>query len=167
MTMLKPRNPVLWIALALPLVTVLASFATLGAALVHPDNELPEQYHWEGFRLDRDFERAQRAAALGVRASFEGLGTEGRCVVTLELQGAAPRSLSLRLTHGTRPSLDQNLVFENISVNAGRAVFAGDCRKTPDAHWRAELSDAENGWSIRQNLRGSLADAVLSAGAVR
>jgi hypothetical protein len=167
MTMLKPRNPVLWIAVALPLVTVLASFATLGAALVHPDNELPEQYHWEGFRLDRDFARAQRASALGVRASFEGLGTAGRCVVRLELQGTAPRSLSLRLTHGTRSSLDQSLVFERVPDEAGRATFIGDCRKTPHGHWRAELNDAENGWSIRQNLRGSLADVVLSAGTVK
>jgi hypothetical protein len=166
MTMLKPRNPVLWIAVALPLVTVLASFATLGAALVHPDNELPEQYHWEGFRLDRDFARAQQAAALGVRASFEGLGTAGRCGVRLELRGTAPRSLSLRLTHATRPSLDQSLVFQRVSGEAGHATFIGECQATLDGHWRAELSDAENGWSIRQNLRGSLADAVLSAGAV-
>jgi hypothetical protein len=167
MTMLKPRNPVLWIAVALPLVTVLASFATLGAALVHPDNELPEQYHWEGFRLDRDFARAQQATALGVRASFEGLGTAGRCAVRLELQGKAPRSLDLRLTHGTRPSLDQSLVFHRIPSEASQATYAGNCKKAPDGHWRAELNDADNGWSIRQSLRGSLADAVLSARTAR
>jgi hypothetical protein len=148
--MVKIRNPVLWITVALPLVAVVASVLTLGAALVHPDNELPEQYHWEGFRLDRDFARAGRAAALGVRAAFEGLGTAGRCGVTLELQGPAPRSLSLTLTHGTQPSLDQSL---------------GKCQTMPDGHWRAELTDAENGWSIRQSLRGSLSHAVLAAGA--
>lgn len=161
--MRKERNPVLWITLALPAVTVVASFLTLGAALVHPDNELPEQYHWEGFRLDRDFARAERAAVLRVRASFEGLGTSGPCGVTLELQGTAPRSLSLRLTHGTQSSLDQSLLFHRVSDEAGRATFAGECQATPDGHWRAELSDAENGWSIRQNLRGALDHAVLAA----
>jgi hypothetical protein len=163
--MLKIRNPVLWITVALPLVTVVASFLTLGAALVHPDNELPEQYHWEGFRLDRDFARAERAAALGVRASFEGLGTAGGCGVTLELQGPAPRSLSLTLTHGTQPSLDQSLVFHQVAEGSGRATFIGKCQTMPDGHWRAELTDAENGWSIRQSLRGSLSHAVLAAGA--
>jgi hypothetical protein len=159
----RARNPVLWITLALPLVTVVASFLTLGAALVHPDDELPEQYHWEGFRLDRDFARAGRAAALGVRATFEGLGTTGQCGVTLELQGTTPRSLSLRLTHATRPSLDQELVFDRVANHSGGATFTGDCQAMPEGHWRAELSDAENGWSIRQNLRGSLSHAVLAA----
>jgi hypothetical protein len=161
--MLKIRNPVLWITVALPLVTVVASFLTLGAAIVHPDNELPEQYHWEGFRLDRDFARAERAAALKARAAFDGLGTAGRCEVTLALQGSTSRTLSLRLTHATQPSLDQDLVFHRLTEQSGSALYAGECHAMPDGHWRAELNDAENGWSIRQNLRGSLRHAVLES----
>src|SRR5690242_13317222 len=56
------RNPVLWLAWGLPVVAVVASVITLFITIRHPDGQLPEQYHWEGFQLDRDFSRAARAA---------------------------------------------------------------------------------------------------------
>jgi hypothetical protein len=155
------RNPVLWITCALPLVTVVASFFTLGAAIVHPDNELPEQYHWEGFRLDRDFARAELATALGVRAEFEGLGVAGPCRARLVLKGEVPESLSLTLTHATQPSLDQHVTFRRIDGRG--ALYIGECQTAPESHWRAELTAEGIGWSIRQNLLGPLAHAVVEA----
>jgi hypothetical protein len=155
------RNPVLWITCALPLVTVLASFFTLGAAVRHPDNELPEQYHWEGFRLDRDFARADQAAALGVRAVFDGVGVSGECRARLELEGEPPDSISLTLTHATQPSLDQHITFRRMGRSGAR--YVAQCSAAPESHWRAELTAGETGWSIRQNIPGSLAHAVLEA----
>ncbi len=161
--MLRKANPVLWITLGLPAITVVASFLMLGTALRHPDNELPEQYHWEGLRLDRDFARAEQATALGVRASFQGLGAPGRCGMTLVMAAVAPDSISLALTHGTRPALDQRVEFRKISERRGQASYVAECRAAADGHWRAELSDPGGVWSIRQNLRGSLSRAALQA----
>ncbi len=161
--MARTANPVLWITLGLPLVTVVASFLMLGTALRHPDDELPEQYHWEGLRLDRDFARAEQAAALGVRASFQGLGSPGRCGMTLVMDAVAPDSVSLTLTHGTQPSLDQRLEFRKISAARGTATYGADCRTAPHGNWRAQLSDPGGAWAIRQNLRGALSQAVLRA----
>ena len=63
------KNPVLLLVIGLPLAAVLASFATLALTLEHRDTELPEQYHWEGFPLDRDFSRSEHATQLGVQAT--------------------------------------------------------------------------------------------------
>ena len=56
------RNPVFVLIWALPAAAVIAGVATLLIALEDADRALPASYHWEGARLDEDFERARRAA---------------------------------------------------------------------------------------------------------
>jgi uncharacterized protein len=153
-------NPVLWITLALPLIVVAASFLTLAAAVRHPDNELPEQYHWEGLKLDRDFERSGRAAALGVRAELRAFDRAGRCQVRLEIAGIAPRELYVRMTHATQPTLDRAV---RLHRNVTSSLYDGECHSMPDGHWRVELTDGDGEWSIRQSVRGSLNLAWLDA----
>jgi uncharacterized protein len=154
-----PRtNPVLWIAVALPAIAIAASFLTLGVAVRHPDNELPEQYHWEGMKLDRDFERSARAATLGVRAELREFGRSGRCHLRLEIAGTAPPELQVRLIHATQPSLDRDVRLQR---NAASSLYEGECHSMPQGHWRIELTDRNGDWSIRQNVRGSLNFARL------
>ena len=83
------RNPVLTLAWGLPAVAVAASVASLVVALRTPESELPEQYHWEGFQLDRDFSQAARATELKVHATLSGFGASRRCELELRIsQGA-------------------------------------------------------------------------------
>jgi len=164
---MRRGNAVLWITCALPLAAVAGSFLTLGAAILHPDSELPEEYHWEGVKLDRDFARADKAAALGVRAVLENFGSSGTCSVRLELQGESPARLSVRMIHATQPALDRVVPLRRSGATRALASYTGDCRAAPEGHWRIELTDAENGWTIRQNLRGPLASMRLDAGSPR
>jgi hypothetical protein len=161
------RNPVLILTWGLPLLAVVASFLTLGIVLTHPDGELPEQYHWEGFQLDRDFARGKRAADLHVDARLAGLEKGGLCELALDMDGTAAATLVLRVTHGTRPALDQQLTFHRVQLESqgGRtsAVYASDCRAAPSGHWRLELSDAANGWALRSSVHGSLGAITLAA----
>jgi hypothetical protein len=161
------RNPALLLAIALPAAAVVASFVTLGITLAHPDSQLPEQYHWEGFQLDRDFSRAERASALGVRATFRNISSSGVCEIELQTAGAPPERLELTLAHATLPRLDQHVQFHRVSTeadpHAGRATYAAQCVAMPDAHWRLELSDAAQSWSVRSSVRGSLARVQLDA----
>ncbi len=161
------RNPVLILTFGLPLVAVLASFVTLGIVLAHPDSELPEQYHWEGFQLDRDFSRGERATALGVRAVTHDLGKAGPCQLELKISGAAPEALGLTVAHATNPALDRHVAFHRVSVEdegkGASALYAGQCKATPEGHWRLELTDAAQTWSVRSSTRGSLEQVVLDA----
>jgi hypothetical protein len=161
------KNPALLLTIGLPALAVLASFATLAVTLVHPDSELPEQYHWEGFQLDRDFSRAARASALGVRAELRNFGSAQPCEITLTLKGAAPESLDLMLAHATRPALDQRLRLPRTSAtpeaSRGRATYSTLCPAIPSAHWRLELTDPDATWSVRGSFRGSLQQVRLDA----
>jgi hypothetical protein len=154
------RNPVLMLAWGLPAVAVVASLLSLLLTLRSPESELPEQYHWEGFQLDRDFSQAARATELKVQASLSGFGASGRCELALRMAGAAPASLDLLVAHSTQPQLDQRVKFTRV---ADSARYSGSCKPAADSHWRVELVDANGGWAVRQTIRGPLDGAALDA----
>jgi hypothetical protein len=161
------RNPVFVLAWALPAVAVVACVVTLIITLRNPDGQLPEQYHWEGFQLDRDFSRAAQAAQLGVAATVSGLNGTGRCELRLRMNGAAPDALVLMLSHATRSDIDQQISFRRVQAEPGwndaSDGYVAECKAVPAGHWRIELIDAVNGWAIRQNVRGSLDLVTLDA----
>jgi hypothetical protein len=154
------RNPVLMLAWGLPGVAVVASVLSLLLTLRSPESELPEQYHWEGFQLDRDFSQAARATQLRVHATLSGFGASDRCELELQMAGPAPPSLELLVAHSTQPRLDQRVKFTRAGDGAR---YEGSCKPAPDSHWRLELVDAKGGWALRQTLRGPLDGAALDA----
>jgi len=161
------RNPVLLLAWGLPVVAVVASFLSLFVTLRHPESELPEQYHWEGFQLDRDFSQAARATELKVHAGLSGFGAGGHCGLALQMKGPAPAELDLLVAHSTQPGLDQRVTFKRrgTGARAGDTLeyYTGSCQPAQDAHWRLELVDAKNAWAVRQTIRGPLDGATLDA----
>ncbi len=149
------RNPVFWLMFLLPGAAVAASFATLAIALSGADRALPPNYHWEGERLDQDFERARRAASLGIRAILEVRG--GECVLTMVAVDSP--NLRLLLTHSNDASLDRQVLLKRGPAGDHRA----DCAAVPEGRWRLALEDDAAGWSLRQRVTGSLAHVELVA----
>ena len=82
------RNPVLWLVIALPLLAVGGSVASMLLAVGGSDAPLPERYHWEGSQLDADDARLAVAARRGISAAFDVDAAAGECRIVL--QGAAP-----------------------------------------------------------------------------
>jgi len=157
------RNPVLLLVWGLPAVAVLASVASLLLTLRAPEGELPEQYHWEGFRLDRDFSQAAHAAELGVQATITGFDVGGRCELNLRMKGSPPPTLVLHVAHATKAALDQRVEFRRAEASSN--AYSGACVSVPEGHWRLELVDARNGWAIRQTERDGLRSVKLDANA--
>jgi uncharacterized protein len=154
------KNPVLLLVIGLPLAAVLGSFASLAVTLAHQDTELPEQYHWEGFQLDRDFSRSAQAAQLGVTATLRGIAATGRCEIDLTIAGRPPDQLRLTLAHATRGDLDQHIELRRV---ADRNSYVGSCKALPEGHWRIELTDAAQSWSIRDSTRDILQPVRIDA----
>ncbi len=143
------RNPVFVLIWALPAAAVLAGIATLFIALEEADRALPASYHWEGARLDADFERARRAAQLGIVASFDLSAGAGRCSVTLEPAVDAD-VLELRLTHGSDAGLDRMLRL----TREDDGVYRSACTPAPRGRWRVALADAAGSWALRGAAEG-------------
>jgi hypothetical protein len=156
-------NAPLLLALGIPTLAIVASFMTLALAIAKPDGELPEQYHWEGMRLDRDFEAANRAADLNVAATLSRNDAMSSCQLDLQIKGSSPDALTLVLTHATHPSLDQRLTLRRSSTHSTHYVT--QCAAIPNAHWRVELTEPSNNWSVRQYVTGPIASWELNASA--
>ncbi len=156
--MARNFSPALALTIGIPAVAVVASFVTLGLSLGTSRDELPEQFHWEGQKLDRDFSLANRAAELDVKATFAVLPGESRCRVSLAVAGAAPRAVVVLLTHPTSPDLDRRMELTRVADG-----YEGACAPVPAAHWRVALGDAERTWEIRWRSRGRLENVRLVA----
>jgi hypothetical protein len=163
MSMSAIKNPVLLLTLGLPLAAVLASVATTIVAVARGDAPLPEQYHWEGVKLDRDFSRAQRAQELGVVARIDGLSNGGVCTLTLQSDAVAAEDVLLSIVHSTLPALDQTLLFRKVGGDTGAAVYEAPCQALAEGSWRLGLDDRANGWALRRIVRGSPATITFDA----
>jgi hypothetical protein len=138
------KNPVFWLMWAIPAAAVLAGLGMVVVATKSADRALPDIYHWEGERLDADFERARAAVRLGLEAEL--LIVEGRC--RLVLRGAQPRTLSLRFTSGSDATLDRALTLNRGDDGAWHA----DCAPLTLGKWRVALADADDTWALRTQI---------------
>ena len=154
--MSTPRNPVLWLVIALPALAVVASFCSLALALTRGDRELPPSYHWEGGALDRDDAQRAAARALGLHATLRVDAATGRCLVTL--QGAAPAALRLDLTHPGDPAADRHLLLPGVA-----GVYSAPCQDVPSAHWWLQLTDPQGTWLLRGRASNAPGSPRLSA----
>ena len=153
---MKGFNPVFWLMWLLPGSAVVAGFATLGLALRGGDRPLPPEYHWEGARLDEDFERARRAAALGVEVTLEIAG--GQCHASLR-NVAGPGSLNLLLVHGFDAAFDRRVRLTRFSAGEYRAA----CAPLEPGKWRVAVGD-DSTWSLRGSVDGQIAHLLPRAG---
>ncbi len=151
-------SPALVVTLALPALAILASLATVFIAVRQGNPELPEQFHWEGLRLDRDFARFQRAVELDVRASFEASSEWGVCRLRLSLADTPPDAVRLRFVHATLAGRDRQ-----VTLMREGAEYRGSCEPLPAGSWWVELGDVAETWSIRQHVTGSMERLTLGA----
>lgn len=142
------RNPVFWLMWMIPGAAVLAGLSMVAIAMQGADRALPDIYHWEGERLDSDFERARSAARHGVSARLELDG--GVCTVTLARAPEEPNALHLRLTNGNDAALDRVLTLSRVAAG----VYRSPCVALERGRWRVALNDDENSWALRASVDG-------------
>jgi len=155
----KSINSGLLVTIGLPLFAIFASVGVAVIAFTRGDPTLPDEYHWEGMSLDRDFADARHAAELHVHATLSILSSTGMCKVALQLGAAAPAALSLNLVHATHPDLDRHVRLARTG-----ATYEGYCGELPPGHWHLELSDLGGSWSVREDVLGALDGSSLGAG---
>lgn len=152
------HHPIFWAMIGIPAAAVLASFYTLYLAVSGSEPELPPQYVSEGSALDADFARAQRAIDAGITLRITWLqqqppAIEAQYVSTSGV--AAPVSLALRMTHSTRPALDQTLTLTRVE---GTERYLANIASLPPGAWLIEVSAAD--WRLRGRIESS-GDAVI------
>lgn len=153
-------NPAVVLIIVLPLTAVVASVSTAMLAVFRGDPPLPDQYHWEGDKLDHDFALSMRAAALNVNATVDLQPHNGVCHLTLRLDGTPPSAVEVALIHVSRPALDRHIRFLPSAV---ASLYSAQCTPLPSGRWHVELHDPGNSWSFRGAMSGELKTITLSS----
>lgn len=151
-------NPVFWLMWLLPGSTVVAGFVTLAVAIQGADRPLPVEYHWEGARLDADFDRARHAAELGLTITFSI--RDGQCNAVVVNAPDEPAALNLLLTHGSDPGFDRRIRMQPVSQGGYRAA----CEPLAAGKWRLAFDDDSAKWALRGVAEGSTAHLEVKLG---
>jgi hypothetical protein len=113
----------------------------------------------EGAPLALDQQRAQRAQQLGVRIDLN-LAASGHIVARIATSYSGirePNSLTLRMTHATRPELDREV---RLTRGEDGAFHARDAA-VPAGEWLLQV-DSSDAWRVRS--RASLPSARITLG---
>lgn len=140
-------NPVLWVVFGVLAFTVVASFFLLFVAFRGHEPEMPAHYQREGAGLDADLARATEAQRLGARVALD-FSSSGLLTARLSFEDPAqpmPGALELRLTHATRPELDQSVRLTGAGeIGSYVARFA----TLPPGRWRVQVGN-DASWRLR------------------
>lgn len=137
------REPMMWMVVTLPAVTVVAGLATVVIAYRGGDAVVVDDYRKEGIAINRDPARDEAAAKLGVTARVSD--TEGALTVRLDGAGAEPpRKLVVILSHATRAELDQMLTLER----RADGHYAAPLTALNPGHWYVEISPTDRAWRL-------------------
>ena len=136
------REPWPWILMAGPAAVLVAGAATIWIAFSSADGLVADDYYKRGLAINAVLKREQEAARRGIEARV----TRGQGQVRVQLKGAEPDVLFLRLAHATRAGNDQRLRLERGADGA----YRGALPPLAAGHWRAVVDDARGEWRVVQ-----------------
>jgi len=139
------REPWPWLLMLGPGIVVVAGLATAYLAVVSNDGLVEDDYYQQGLTVNQRSARDQRAAELGIDAEFLLGGEGGRIRALLRSKEGVrlPETLTLAITHPTRPGFDQKVALhsEGAGVYIGMvAPFSG--------RWHVTLEDDRKEWRL-------------------
>ena len=144
------REPMVWLVIAIPALTVIGGLSTVVIAHLRSDTVVADDYRKEGLAINADPTRDRAAARLGVSAELAL--ADGTLSVRLATgTEPAPSALVVLLSHATRAELDRLVTLRA----AGAGLYAAPIAPLAPGHWHLEVSPADRAW----RLTGEFIDA--------
>jgi len=137
-----------WFLIAVPGLSVVASFAMLVVAVRHADSLVRDDYYSAGLAINRDFALERVATQRHIGATLRD--DESRHELALDVRGSGidPGSeLTLILAHPTDAARDQTLRLR-FADGAFRAPLAAPLH----GPWNAALAPAGGGWRLAARI---------------
>ncbi|MEI8256763.1 MAG: FixH family protein [Deltaproteobacteria bacterium] len=152
------HEPLVWLVIAIPALTVVAGLTTVVTAFRKADVEVSDDVRREGLAIHQDPTRDNAATALGVAATLSL--ADGHLRVELAPGKAPlPSTLLVVLSHATRAEYDQ---LVPLTVGADGS-FAGTLPALRTGHWYLEITPTDRSWRLTGEFVGSGAQLALSA----
>jgi hypothetical protein len=156
------REPLLWLAIAVPAATVVAGFVTLFLAARGSDEVVRDDFRKEGLAIYADPARDAAAARAGARArlTFDSTGERLRAQLSLQ-DGPLPDSLLVVLSHATRAEYDRL-----ITLRGGNGSYEGRLEPLGSGHWYVEITPPGRQWRLKGDFRDMPPELTLAAAGV-
>lgn len=137
------RSPILLLALALPLLTVVAGVVTYRIAAQDTTDSDPDAVRRVAQMQTADMARDENALRLGLAGEARFDAANGSVRVLLDA-GTADASLQLRLTHATQAQFDQNIALSRIEDR----VWMGKLIGPRHGNYNVSLNALDAGWRL-------------------
>ena len=144
------REPMVWLMIAIPVLTVFAGLTTVAIAYRHSDTVVADDFRKDGLAINREPARDEAATRLGVSAALAAVPGS----LTVQLTGAPtarPARLVALFSHATRSDVDQLVTLERVGPDA----YAAHLGPLERGHWYVEVSPMDRAW----RLMGDFIDA--------
>jgi hypothetical protein len=143
-----------WFLIALPASVVVAALATAYIANRDADDLVVQDYYKDGLAINRQLEKEERAAQLGISATLQFSADSVRVKVAGPVTDA---ELQLLLSHPMEADRDFTVTLARVSP----AVYSGTLAQeiAPHWHWRLE-PPRESGWRLDGSVQAADIDNV-------
>jgi len=153
------REPWPWILMSGPAAVLIAGAATTWIAFSTSDGLVAQDYYKQGLAVNRVLEHEANAERLGVRARV-GFAVD-RHRISVDLAGAQPAELRVRLAHATRSGHDLALRLVRVSAGRYEAAVPGEM---PAGHWSVRIEQPDGDWRLSGDWSGRDDTFTLGAG---
>ncbi len=137
------RSPILLLALALPMLTVVAGIATYRIAARDASDNDPDAVRRVAQVQTADTASDELAARLGLTGVATFNAADGSVHVQLD-RATADKALQLRLTHATQAQFDQTIALSRLAND----IWAGTVIGPRHGRYRVSLHSADSGWRL-------------------
>jgi hypothetical protein len=143
------RQPVFWLVVGLPALSVVMATVYAVIAFRVFDGVVEDDYYRRGRAINRVLKRDQLAEALGMRADLRLDEATGDVTLRLAATGAAelPAVVRLELFHATRAGADRRLEMRRVA----EGVYAGRIEPLPPGRYNVQAET--DAWRIVGQLR--------------
>ncbi|WP_084645070.1 FixH family protein [Oceanobacter kriegii] len=138
------KEPIMWLVVGVPLVTVCWGMVMLTLALSSKDSLVSDSYYKDGMSYTENTEIDHKAGRLQVRANLVISDHEAR----LNLQGyfdEEPNMLLLRLIHPTLQDRDADVLLQRIADG----LYVGAAEVDLPSRRHIWLQSPDQGWRVR------------------
>ena len=151
------REPMAWLVLGLPLLTVVASAVMIVLSLRDPADASGNATHRIAQVQMEDLGADREAARRGLHATLHAVTANGELRVLLEPDVDAPHTLELALRHPTRAESDRI-----VSLHRDGRQWLGRTAPWPATQaWDLQLVDTARAWRLRGRLQAAVSTAEL------
>ena len=140
------REPMVWMVIAIPLISVIMGMAMIAIAVTNHDGLVVDDYYKRGLEINEVLEREARAAELALAANVEFEPSSNRVLVSLSGGPAfeEPADIQLGFYHATRKAEDRVLSLRRDA----RGVYSAPMPSLPAGRWYVSAETPE--WRLNR-----------------